>query len=137
MKRVSFPSRIDVTTLQVKRELTLDLSHTLHTVVSGQDRVGRSVDTVSSPVLTPHVPTEDTVTDGLSDVSTQHGVSGGSVLRSLLLVDEAGPGSVSGTVADEDYKRKGARAKSVSGARSSNLLKERNLPMVEVTARLE
>jgi len=98
-----------VTTLQVKRELTLDLSHTLHTVVSGQDRVGRSVDTVSSPVLTPHVPTEDTVTDGLADVSTQHGVSGGSVLRGLLLVNEAGSSSVSGTVADEDCKEESAR----------------------------
>jgi hypothetical protein len=105
MKRVSVLSRMELTTQQAHRRLTLDLSHTLHTVVSSQDRVGRSVDTVSTLVVAPHVPSKDTVADGLAAVSSQHGVGSRVVSRSLPLVDEAGSGSVSGTVADEDWER--------------------------------
>jgi hypothetical protein len=111
--------------------LTLVLGHTLHTIVGSQYRVGRSVDSVPSLVFAPHVPTEDTVTDGLADVSTQHGVGGGSVLGSLVLVNEAGSGSVSGTVTDEDC---GTMSQ---GRVIFETVKKHDLPMVEVTARLE
>lgn len=55
--------------------LTLNLGHSLHTVVSGNNRVGLAVNPVPSLVLVPHVCSQDTVADGLADVSSKHGLS--------------------------------------------------------------
>jgi len=53
----------------------LNLGHSLHTVVSGNNRVGLAVNPVPSLVLVPHVCSQDTVADGLADVSSKHGLS--------------------------------------------------------------
>jgi hypothetical protein len=55
--------------------LTLNLGHSLHTVVSGNNRVGLAVNPVPSLVLVPHICSQDTVADGLADVSSKHGLS--------------------------------------------------------------
>lgn len=55
--------------------LTLNLGHSLHTVVGSQNRVGLAVNPVPSLVLVPHVCSQDTVADGLADVSSKHGLS--------------------------------------------------------------
>jgi hypothetical protein len=84
----------------------LDFSHTLHTVIGSDDRVGLTVNPVTSLVVVPHVGPEDQVTDGLPNVSSQHGNSRGTVTRSLALVDETGSSGVSSTITDEDHGRR-------------------------------
>lgn len=90
---------------ETPQRLTLVLGHTLHTIVGREVGIGLAVNPVSSLILVPHVSSEDAVTDGLADVSTQHGHGGRLVLGRLVLVHETGTGGVTGAVADEDHGR--------------------------------
>lgn len=107
--------------------LTLSLGHTLHSVVSRQDFISRPMLLVPSLVVVPHlknpsprivsilVPLNQTIpsnthvepkrtmTDSLSEISTQHGDRSGLVSWSFSIINETRPSGVSCAVSDKHH----------------------------------
>lgn len=81
------------------------LGHTVHTVVGGDSRIGRTVFLVSDLVVSPHVEPERAVAECFENVSRHHAVRSGLVPRCLALDGGEWAYDVADAVADEDARR--------------------------------